>query len=273
MSVDQPSSKLIREEAWEHARITDQQAGEVLRLSPTWISWTYWLLLLLVWAGFLYTVFGTVTEYAEGPALIWMEGRPITAQSAGTVASLLVEPGHRVPAGRQVLGFYSSGRSGEEAWIRAPIAGLVREVHVRVGQHFAPGDVLLTLYEPSRERKTTVIALLPAHHRPFLQEGMEMRLELTGYRHAFQTADIKRVSSAALGADMVRQYLGRDLADTVQVQGPVVWVRACLDSTSFEVDGQALELFHGMQGTAAVAVRREPILLALIPWLRTLISN
>ncbi|HEX8538236.1 MAG TPA: HlyD family efflux transporter periplasmic adaptor subunit [Cystobacter sp.] len=97
-----PLENIYRQQAiQEHANT--RVDSELLRLSPEWSRWTYWVLLMVVTVGLLFCVLGTVNEYATGPAVVRVEGKSeVTMDVAGLVTSVEVEPGQRVAAG-QVL--------------------------------------------------------------------------------------------------------------------------------------------------------------------------
>ncbi|HXU74151.1 MAG TPA: HlyD family efflux transporter periplasmic adaptor subunit [Polyangia bacterium] len=101
-----PSSSPFRQEALDyHAR--DQAGGALLRLSPGWSRWSYWLLLAIVLAATVYGFVGRVNDYASGPAVIRVDGRvDVTAKVAGTVARVEVQPGQRVAEGQPLVQFF-----------------------------------------------------------------------------------------------------------------------------------------------------------------------
>ena len=71
------STELFRAEALSHHDDGSHGGGDVLRISPEWIPAAYWLLLLVIAAGAAYGTFGTLTEYASGPAVVRVEGRTL----------------------------------------------------------------------------------------------------------------------------------------------------------------------------------------------------
>lgn len=158
-----------------------------------------------------------------------------------------------------------------ERELRAPAAGAVEDVRVRPGQPVAPGQVLVTLGGPDGER--TVIALLPGEYRPQLKPGMELRMELQGYRYAYQNLTVADVGSEVVGPAEARRYLGDEIADAATLGGAVVLVTARLPSLTFEAEGRTRRYHDGMWGKAEVKVRSEPILVALIPALKALFEN
>jgi multidrug resistance efflux pump len=100
-------TRIFREEALRHHEGT-QQEGDLLRISPKWTRWTYWVLLALLVAAALYSVLGTIPEYASGPAMVKVEGRSdLTTEVPGIVASVDVKPGQRVEAGQPLVSFLS----------------------------------------------------------------------------------------------------------------------------------------------------------------------
>lgn len=105
---------LFREEALRHAHRGRGVEGDVLRLSPAWTRWAYWLLVAAFGVSGLYMALGTVYEYAAGPAVIWISGRSsLTATVAGTVEAVEVQPGQRVEAGAVLVRFRSEREVAE----------------------------------------------------------------------------------------------------------------------------------------------------------------
>jgi hypothetical protein len=75
--------QIFRREAVEHQGAGAQEPGAVLRLSPSWTSWAFWLLLAVVVFYGVLGVFGRVSEYASGPAVVRLsEGRPVEILAA-----------------------------------------------------------------------------------------------------------------------------------------------------------------------------------------------
>ncbi|HBL30974.1 MAG TPA: hemolysin D, partial [Acidobacteria bacterium] len=151
---------------------------------------------------------------------------------------------------------------------RAPAAGAVDDVRVRPGQPVAPGQGLLTLSGAAGER--TVVALLPGEFRPQLRPGMALRMELQGYRYAYQHLTVLDVGSEVVGPAEARRYLGDEIADAATLGGPVILVTARLPVATFQAEGKTRRYHDGMWGRAEVQVRSERILVALIPALKAL---
>lgn len=112
-----------------------RQEGELLMLSPSWTRWTYWLLVALFLSALAFSIFGTLHEYASGPAVVWVTGRSdVTATVAGTVGSIEVQPGQRVEAGAVLARFYSAREEAE-------LARLQREFDLQLVKSLRdPGD-------------------------------------------------------------------------------------------------------------------------------------
>jgi biotin carboxyl carrier protein len=309
------STELFRAEALSHHHEGDHRGGDVLRLSPEWIPAAYRLLLVVVAAAAAYGTFGTLTEYATGPAVVRVEGRThVTAPAASTVATVDIQAGQRVAAGAVLVTVHLADRAAElerlnrefdlqmikflrdpadqaarsslttlraerqlaqtrleEQWIKAPHAGLVSDIRIRPGQHLTPGDPVLSLL--GDDMRWVVIAMLPGHARPLLRPGTQMRLELTGYRYAYRDVAIQSVGDEIVGPAEVRHYLGQEIADAVPVTGPAVLVKAQLSSSTFQADGRSLSYYEGMLGTVDARLRRQPILLSIIPALKSLFRH
>jgi len=156
----------------------------------------------------------------------------------------------------------------EDRVIRTPVAGVIADLRVRRGQRVEPGDIVASITD--RSDSLEAIALLPGSDRPQLSAGMPLRLELSGYRYAYQTLTIDSVSSDVIAPAEARRVLGADVADSLRLTGPVVLVRARIPGGEFQVDGATYRYHDGMQGTGEVRVRSERVLYVLIPGLRKL---
>ena len=306
------AAALFREEAVEHHNLGIRAEGDVLRVDPGWMRWTYRLLLTVLVAGLLFTFLARIREYAEGPAVVQLGGRSdLTATADGTVSQVTVAPGERIEAGRLLVRFYGARETAElarldhefelqlinrlrdpadsgaqqalislraeremarsnlaEREVRAPAAGVVNDVRVRPGQHITPGQSLLSILRG--QEHPVVVAFVPGEYRPMLKRGMPLRLEVTGYRYAYQHLIVDSVGDEVVGPTEARRYLGNEIADAVQVGGPVVRVEAHLDSDTFEAEGKTRRYHDGMLAKAEVRIRSERVLVALIPALKAL---
>ncbi len=99
------SEGLFRREALEH-HLTRPEQGNLLRISPSWANWTYWLLLSIVLAGIAYLFVGSVPVYESGPAVLRISGAvPLIAPMEGTIERVDVLPGQELAAGQVLVRF------------------------------------------------------------------------------------------------------------------------------------------------------------------------
>ncbi len=156
----------------------------------------------------------------------------------------------------------------EERSIRAPHDGAVQDVRLQPGDYLRVGDAVLSLL-PLRP-EFAVIAFLPGHSLPQLEEQMPVRLKISGYAYAYVPTRIDTVGRQAIGPGEARRYLGAEIADAIELSGPVVVVRCRLSSDSFFAWKEEYRVHDGMRATAEVEVRRERLLYRLIPGLKVL---
>ena len=156
----------------------------------------------------------------------------------------------------------------DERSVVAPQDGVVSDVRIRPGQHLNPGDVIMTLVPPAAT--FTVIAMLPGNYRPVLRAGMPLRVELDGYRYQYRRLAVDEISDEVVGPAEVKRFLGAEIADAVNVSGPVILVQASMPTSTFEVDGQPVHYHDGMLAKAEARIRSERILFSLVPGLRAL---
>jgi membrane fusion protein (multidrug efflux system) len=176
------------------------------------------------------------------------------------------------PQVKQALGQIRSARDSarlgvESRTIRAPQAGIVKEVLVRNGQRVEPGTVVLSIVENTSSEGLKVIAFLPGGERPRLRAHQPLRLTLPGYRGAHIESEVRAISEV-LGATEARaRFLGDRLGDSLPLAGTVVVVEARLLSPEFEADGETFQLHDGMIGLAEVRMQSRSLLESLIPGL------
>jgi membrane fusion protein (multidrug efflux system) len=232
------------------------------------------------------TAAGTVDELsvqpgqrvAAGEALVRLHSEEETAELARAtsefdlqLARLLRDPADVIA--KQTLAALRSKRDQAkntlaERTLRAPIAGVVSEIHTHAGQKLAEGDVALTIAPDAGT--VSVLAVVAGDYRPMLERGQEVRFSLDGFKFDYHTLELEKVSDEAIGPTEVRRYFGPELADALALEpGAKALVRARVPTTSFTFEGRPYGYFDGLTGIAEVRVRREPILVMLIPALRT----
>ncbi len=107
--MEDEGAGLFRSEALQHYE-QGWERGGLLRLSPEWTGYTFWVLLGACVFGLLFAALVHVSEYASGPAVVRLEGRmDLPSPVSGTVAAVEVNPGQRVAAG-QVLARLGAAR-------------------------------------------------------------------------------------------------------------------------------------------------------------------
>jgi membrane fusion protein (multidrug efflux system) len=158
-----------------------------------------------------------------------------------------------------------------EQSVRSATDGIVTDVRIRPGQVIAAGGSLVTIATDGARAR--VVAMLPAHDRPLLRVGGPLRVELAGYRYAYRDTVIQSIGEEAVGPSEVKRFLGSELADTVDVSGPLVLVQADLSSLTFTEDGQTLRYVDGMAGKADASLKKERIVVTLVPALRALFGD
>lgn len=283
------------------------QRGDIIRVSPGWVGWAYWLLVALAAASVVYLCVGEVDQFSSGPAIVRLHARTeLAAQSRGPLLAIDAAAGQHVEAGAvlarlddtalraelarvrrdfeaqlrrrmQDPGDVAAAQTlislrGEERavqdrllqqQIRAPRAGTVSDLRIRAGQHIEVGDVVMSLVHDDERR--SVVALLPGGDRPQLRPGMALRLELRGYRYAYQDLVIDEVSNEVIGPAEARRFLGPQLEDAVTLPGPVVVVVAALPGDTFTADAATYNYHDGMPALADVRLRSESILELFFP--------
>ncbi|MDY7228092.1 efflux RND transporter periplasmic adaptor subunit [Hyalangium rubrum] len=174
-------------------------------------------------------------------------------------------------AARQTLTSLRAERELAEArqqarTLRSPHAGVVSGLRIRPGQYVTPGENVISIV--GDDVKVSLVALLPGGQRPLLEPGGSLRVELDGFRHEYHTLTIESVGDQIVGPAEVRRFLGPEIADAVQLAGPMVLVKARVPSSTFMSKGRTFNYFDGMLAKADARVRLERILVALVPGLK-----
>ncbi len=113
------SKQIFRREAVEALEAGFSEESDVLRISPSWVRWTYRLLVAMLVVAVVYGVLGSVSEYASGPAVIRVDGRTdVTSVAGGTVVDVRVRPGQRVKEGQLLARLYSGQEKAELGRLR-----------------------------------------------------------------------------------------------------------------------------------------------------------
>lgn len=118
MMLRSQEDTLFRSESLhEHAR--PGYRGDVVRVSPGWIRWAYWVLVLLALAAGVYLVLGRVDQYSAGPAVIGVHDRTeVAAQGSGPLVAVEVTRGDHVDAGAVLARVDSSELDAELRRVR-----------------------------------------------------------------------------------------------------------------------------------------------------------
>jgi membrane fusion protein (multidrug efflux system) len=177
------------------------------------------------------------------------------------------------PTVRQALSALVTERERAEAAvegrvIRAPRAGVVKDVFVHTGQKVEAGKTIASIVDKGATEGLSVLAFLPGSERPRLHGNQHLRLTLPSYRDAHFSLEVRAVSQEAIGANDARdRYLGDRLGDSVQLHGTVVVVEARINSSKFTSDGETYDLHDGMVGIAEVQLASKSVFETLLPGL------
>lgn len=154
---------------------------------------------------------------------------------------------------------------------RADVIGYVSDLRVREGQHVAEGDLLVTV-SPNGNSERSLVCVVSADYLPMLRKGLKMRFELDGFRYEYSDLQVHDVSEEAIGPNEVKRLLGGERSDAVSLDGGAkVMVTARLRAANFVSDGHSYGYFDGLTGKAEILVRRESLIVTLIPAFRKIL--
>jgi multidrug efflux pump subunit AcrA (membrane-fusion protein) len=96
------------------ARRQPRQWGELVRVLPAWLPWTYRLLVGLAIGTLVYSIVGRVDVYSAGPAVVQLHDRTeVTTPRSGSLATVYVQPGDVVERGEVVARFEDDVARGD----------------------------------------------------------------------------------------------------------------------------------------------------------------
>ncbi|MDI3285863.1 HlyD family efflux transporter periplasmic adaptor subunit [Polyangium sp. 15x6] len=100
--MDRGASRIFRREALR--RNAGRLEGDILRTPSGWTTWSYRILFAALVAIVAFSVLATISEYASGPAVVWVPGKlDLTATVQGTVHSIDIRSGEHVAAGELLI--------------------------------------------------------------------------------------------------------------------------------------------------------------------------
>jgi membrane fusion protein (multidrug efflux system) len=101
-------SSIFRQEAVDALETGPEQAGAPLHLLPGWTRFAYWFVVASVVGALLYACLTSVSDYAEGLAVVRVDGRlDLTTSTGGTAMDVAVQQGQRVREGQTLVRFYT----------------------------------------------------------------------------------------------------------------------------------------------------------------------
>jgi membrane fusion protein (multidrug efflux system) len=150
----------------------------------------------------------------------------------------------------------------------APRDGVVSDVRIRPAQYLAAGERVLSLTD--EQGRFEIVAALPGAYRPTVHVGAPMRLEISGFRFAYQDLTVERAETQVIGKEDVRAYLGPSFAENLPQDAAVFLVTGSTPSGHFDADGQAFAYHDGMTGTVRAKAKETRLLFLVFPWLRPL---
>jgi hypothetical protein len=267
--------QIFRQEALEYQNEMGTD-GKLLRGIPPWLASSHLLIVLFLVIGIGYVSLAKVHQVANGPAIIRNANKiSVPALSSGIVSKLLVEPGTSVIEGQLLATLQGSpgdsllARMREE--VRSPTDGIVGDISIHVGQAVAAGEQVLSLSGPGSGNE--VIALLPGSFAPEVYPGMQLVLKIDGYPQSREELTIMEVEPEVFGPNDAARFVGKEIAQTLSLTGPILLVRSSLPQNTFVAASEKFTYHDGMVAQAEVSVRKEPLITALEPGLKELYSD
>jgi len=153
-------------------------------------------------------------------------------------------------------------------FLRAPESGVVTDVRARPGMQVEAKAVVVGLAPLDAE--VSLVCVLPGDYRPMLKAGHDIRFSLDGYKFEYRTVKVESVGEEVVGPIEMKRYLGGEIADAFPITGSSVLVKGRLPMRTFKADGQTYSYVEGLTAKVDVRVRKEPIIIVLLPALKAL---
>lgn len=101
-----PGMPLFREEAILEHRKSQDLEGDLVRISPRWANAVYWFLAAAFAIAVGFALFGSINEYASGPAIVRTSGQiELTAGVSGVTEEVIARSGDNVQSGQALVRF------------------------------------------------------------------------------------------------------------------------------------------------------------------------
>jgi len=211
----------------------------------------------------------TLTAHAEEGEL-----KRASAEFSLHLAQLLRDPSDR--SAKQSLASLRPRRDqakqiARARFIRAPYAGVITDVRARQGQHIEAKSVVVGIAPLDAE--FSLVCVVPGDYRPMLKKGQDVRFALDGYKFEYRSVKVESVGEEVIGPVEMKRFLGPEIAEAFPIDRPSVLVRGKLPVRTFQADGQTYNYVEGLTAKVDISVRREPIIVVLIPALKALRQN
>jgi hypothetical protein len=102
---------------------------------------------------------------------------------------------------------------------------------------------------------------------------MPLVLKIDGYPQSREEVRILEVASDIVGPNDAARYVGKEIAQTLLLSGPILVVRTSLPHDTFESANERFYYHDGMVARAEVTVRDEPLITALVPGIKQLYDD
>jgi multidrug resistance efflux pump len=208
----------------------------------------------------------TLTAHAEEGEL-----KRASAEFSLHLAQLLRDPSDK--SAKQALASLRPRRDqakqiAKARFIKAPWAGIVTDVRARPGQHIEPKSVVVGIAPADAD--ISLVCVIPGDYRPMLKKGQDARFSLDGYKFEYRSVKVDTVGEEVIGPVEMKRYLGPEIAEAFPIDRPSVLVKGKIPLRTFQADGQTYNYVEGLTAKVDISVRKEPIIIVLIPALKAL---
>jgi multidrug efflux pump subunit AcrA (membrane-fusion protein) len=157
----------------------------------------------------------------------------------------------------------------DQRTILSPVDGVVSDIRIHLGQHISPGEAILTVSPENAPVYLDIV--VPGDFRPQIHPGSTIRFALDGYKYEYLNLEVESIGEESIGANEVARYLGTEIAGAVKLQqGSQALVKAKLPARTFQSEGESFKFTDGLTGTAEIRVRSEPLVVTLLPAVKSL---
>ncbi len=271
--MTQPSSASITttSPSWGSSYLPIEK--EFLASEPAWLRFSHVITGAALLLALMYLLIARSDREYVGHAVVRSVGKfSLTSTIGGLAIAVDVSIGHRVEAGQVLVRFEQrAGTLGQErvlGHLRSPVSGIVTDLRIRPGQAVRPGETVGSI--DAETGGFELVTFLPGEAGPYLGQTAEAVVTFPGYARSNMKVRLEQISRELMDASAAKRFAE---SEDLPILGKVISARSFIDDGRFYSGDTVLRLRDGMAARATVSLRKEMLLVRLVPQLRPLFER